>query len=106
MPSGFDPGDLMNQARKMKEQMARTQDELRDRVVESEAGGGVVRAFVNGASEVVGIKIDPKAVDPDDLGMLEDLVMVAVNGGLAKANDLSSEEMNKLTGGLGLDGLI
>ena len=106
MAKGFDPGEIMNQARKVKEQIAKTQDQLRDRVVEADAGGGLVRAFANGASELVGVKIDAKAVDPDDLSMLEDLIQVAVNNALQKASELSNEEMNKITGGLGLDGLI
>ena len=106
MAKGFDPSELMNQARKMKDEMAKVQDSLKERVVEGVSAEGLVTAFVNGNSEVVGIKIDPKAVDPDDLSMLEDLVMVAVNKGLEQANAMSSEEMNKITGGMGLGGLI
>ena len=101
MAKGFDPADLMNQARKMKDQMAKVQEGLKERVVEAEAGGGMVQVFVNGGTEVVGIKIKPEAVDPDDLGMLEDLIMVAVNAGIEKANAMSEVEMNKITGGMG-----
>ncbi|MCA9320691.1 MAG: YbaB/EbfC family nucleoid-associated protein [Planctomycetes bacterium] len=106
MPKGFDPGELMAQARKMKEQMARKQDELKGRIVEGASGGGMITAFVNGAQEVVGIKIKPEAVDPDDVGMLEDLIQVAVNEGLRKAKDMSDSEMERLTGGLGLGGMF
>lgn len=101
MAKGFDPAELMKQARALKDQMAREQEKLKDRVVEGAAGGGMVTAFVNGASEVVGIKISPEAVDPDDVSMLEDLVQVAVNEALTKANEMSETEMNKLTGGMG-----
>ena len=102
MAKGFDAGEMMNQARKMKEQMARVQDDLAKRVVEGTSGGSVVTAFVNGGGQVVGIKIKPEAVDPDDVSMLEDLVLTAVNNGLEKANELSETEMGKVTGGLGL----
>ena len=106
MAKGFDPAELMKQARALKDQMAKEQEKLKERVVEGTAGGGMVTAFVNGASEVVGIKLDPEAVDPDDVSMLEDLIQVAVNDGLAKANELSESEMNKLTGGMGMGGLF
>ena len=85
----------------MKDQMAKVQDGLKERIVEADAGGGLVQVFVNGGTEVVGIKIKPEAVDPDDLGMLEDLIMVAINAGIEKANAMSEEEMNKITGGMG-----
>ena len=101
MAKGFDPAELMNQARKMKDQMAKAQEALKERVVEGEAGGGLVQAFVNGGSEVVGIKIMPDAVDTDDLGLLEDLLLVAINAGLKKAEALSEDEMGKITGGMG-----
>ena len=100
MGKGFDPAELMNQARKMKEEMGRKQEELRGRVVEAEAGDGLVKAFVNGAQEVVGIKISKEVVDPDDVSMLEDLVQVALNKALEKANEMSEAEMGKLTGGM------
>ncbi|MFT7616533.1 MAG: DNA-binding YbaB/EbfC family protein [Planctomycetota bacterium] len=101
MAKGFDPSELMSQARKMKDQMAKVQEGLKERIVEAEAGGGMVKVFVNGGTEVVGIKIKPEAVDPDDMGMLEDLIMVAVNAGIEKANAMSEEEMGKITGGMG-----
>ncbi|MCB9832321.1 MAG: YbaB/EbfC family nucleoid-associated protein [Planctomycetes bacterium] len=107
MARGFDPNELMNQARKMKDQMARVQEQLKERVVEGSAGGGMVTVFVNGGSEVVGIKLKKDVVDPDDVSMLEDLIQVAVNDGLRKAQELSEQEMGKVTGGLGgLGGLF
>ncbi len=100
MAKGFDPSELMNQARKMKDQMAKVEDSLKERVVEADAGGGLVQVFVNGGTEVVGIKIKPEAVDPDDFSMLEDLIMVAVNAGIEKANAMHKAEMDKITGGM------
>lgn len=99
---GFDPGELMNQARKLKEQMARAQEQLKDRVVEADSGGGMVTVFVNGNAEVVAIKLKKDVVDPSDVAMLEDLLLVAVNQGLKKAKDMADQEMSKFTGGLGL----
>ena len=101
MAKGFDPSELMNQARRMKEQMAKKQQELEERVVEASSAGGMVTAFVNGNQRLVGVKIKPEAVTPDDVGMLEDLVMVAVNNGLQKAGEMAQAEMNRITGGLG-----
>ncbi|MEE9394464.1 MAG: YbaB/EbfC family nucleoid-associated protein [Planctomycetota bacterium] len=106
MAKGFDPSEIMNQARKVKDQMAKTQESLKEKIVEAEAGGGLIKVFVNGGNEVVGIKINKDAVDLEDLGMLEDLVMVAVNNGIEKATEMSNEEMNKITGGLGLGGMF
>ena len=106
MAKGFDPAEMMQQARRMKEQISKAQEKLKDRVVEGEAGGGLVKAYVNCGKEVVGIKLKPDVVDPQDLSMLEDLIMVAVNNGLKRAAQIEEEEMNKLTGGMGLGGLL
>jgi nucleoid-associated protein EbfC len=104
---GFDPNEIMAQARKMKDEMARVQDQLKERVVDAEAGDGLVKVFANGSSEIVGVKIDPEAIDMDDLSELEDLVMIAANKALEKAGEMSNGEMNKITGGLGgLGGLF
>ncbi|MEZ6194259.1 MAG: YbaB/EbfC family nucleoid-associated protein [Planctomycetota bacterium] len=105
MAKGFDPGEILNLQRKMKDEMTKAQEKLKECVVEGVAGDGLVTAFVNGSSEVVGIKIDPDAVDTDDLSELEDLVMIAVNKGLEKATELHNEEMNRIGGGMGLGGL-
>lgn len=107
MGKGFDPSELMKQARGMKDQMARIQESLKTRVVEAEAGGGAVKIFANCDGEVVGVKILPDAVDPEEVGMLEDLIQVGVNTALEKAKAIADEEMGKVTGGLGgLGGLF
>jgi nucleoid-associated protein EbfC len=106
MAKGFDPGELLNQARRMKDQMAKAQEQLKERVVEGEAAGGMVKFFVNGANEVVGVKIKPDAVDPKDLSMLEDLIQVACNAAMSKAKKMADDEMAKITGGMGLGGLM
>ena len=98
-------GNLVKQAQKMQREMARVQQELKERIVEGTAGGGVVRAQVNGPLEVVALKIDPESVDPDDVEMLEDLVMAAVSQAMKKARAMSDEAMAKVTGGMGMPGL-
>lgn len=95
-------GKMMKQIQKMQEDMQRLQDELKERTVEASAGGGVVRAVASGGMEVRQIKIDPAAVDPDDVEMLEDLIAAAVNEALRKAQDMVQEEMARITGGLNL----
>ncbi len=101
-----DFSNLLKQAQKMQKEMGRIQTELRERVVEGTAGGGMVKVHVNGAQEVLSIKIDPQVVDPDDVDMLEDLVTAAVKQGLKNAKELSESEMAKLTGGINLPGLF
>ena len=98
---------MMKQMQKLQAQMAKLQEDLAQRTVEASAGGGVVTVTVNGENQVVGVKIDPDAVDPDDVEMLEDLVMAATNEALRRAQAMVAEEMGKLTGGLKLPpGLI
>ncbi|MFW5798037.1 MAG: YbaB/EbfC family nucleoid-associated protein [Planctomycetota bacterium] len=99
-------GGLMKQAQKMQQEMARIQDDLAERIVEGSAGGGMVKAMVNGKQELVAIKIDPETVDPEDVEMLEDLVTAAVSAGMKKAKELAEKEMSKVTGGLNLPGLF
>jgi DNA-binding YbaB/EbfC family protein len=82
------------------------QEELKKRVVEGSSGGGMVTAFVNGAKEVVKITIDPEVVDPDDVEMLEDLILAAIGSATEKAESMVQEEMKKVTGGLGIPGLF
>jgi len=89
----------------MQRKIAEVQSELKERVVEASAGGGMVTVMANGHQDVVAVKIDPEVVDPDDVGMLEDLVQLATNQALKKARELRDEEMRKVTGGLGLPGL-
>lgn len=100
-------GKMMKQMQKLQAQMAKLQEELAQRTVEASAGGGVVTVTVNGENQVVGVKIDPDAVDPDDVEILEDLVMAATNEALRRVQAMVAEEMGKLTGGLKLPpGLI
>ncbi len=96
-------GNLMRQAQKMQEKMAEMQKELASRTVEASSGGGMVTATVNGAQEVLSIKIDPAVVDPKDVDMLQDLVMAAVNEGLRRSKQMMAEEMSSLTAGLGMN---
>ena len=96
---GLDIGDLMKQAQKMTRQMNKVQEALKEKIVEGAAGGGMVKAFVNGNQEVVGLKIDPAAVDPGDVDMLQDTVTAALNIALKKSKDLAQAEMSKATGG-------
>ncbi|MBQ8636930.1 MAG: YbaB/EbfC family nucleoid-associated protein [Clostridia bacterium] len=97
---------VVKQAQKMQEQMAQMQAEVEEKTVESVAGGGMIKVVANGKKELLSIKIDPEAVDPDDVETLEDLVIVAVNDAIKKADDMMNEAMQTLTGGLGIPGLF
>jgi DNA-binding YbaB/EbfC family protein len=99
-------GDILKQAQDMQRKMAKVQEDLKERVVEFASGGGMVSAQANGAQEVVAIKISKEVVDPSDIGMLEDLVVAAVNGALKKAHDLHQKEIGKVTGGMNIPGLF
>jgi nucleoid-associated protein EbfC len=98
-------GNLAKMAQQMQAEMARVQAEVEALVVETSAGGGAVKAVVNGSQEVVSITIDPSAVDPDDVEMLQDLITAAVNDGLRQVKDTAAEKMARVTGGLRLPGL-
>jgi hypothetical protein len=98
-------GNLMKQAQKMQQEMGRIQEESRKKTVEASAGGGMVVATANGALEIVSLKIEKDVVNPDDIEMLQDLVMAAVNEALRRAQQMISEDMKKATGGLDLPGL-
>jgi len=97
---------LMKQAQQMQAQMAKMQEELEEKTVEVSAGGGVVKVVINGKQEFLDIKIDPEAVDPDDVDMLEDLVLAAVNEALRKVQDMIQEEMSRITGGMNIPGMF
>ena len=90
-------GNIMKQAQKIQSQMAKLQEELGDRTVEASAGGGMVTVVVNGKQQILSINIDPEVVNPDDVEMLQDLIMAAINDGLTKAKNMATEEMGKLT---------
>lgn len=96
---------IMKQAQKMQEQLARIQEEVATKTVEASAGGGMVTVIANGRQEVLSVKISPEVINPQDSGMLEDLVAAAVNEALRLSRELLQEEMMKLTGGLRIPGL-
>jgi DNA-binding YbaB/EbfC family protein len=98
-------GNMMKQAQKLQSQMMKLQEELADKTVESSSGGGMVTVVANGRQQIVSIQIENEVVDPDDVDMLQDLVLAAVNDALAKAQEMVSSEMGKLTGGLNIPGL-
>ena len=100
-----DLGGLMEAAQRMQQEMQRVQAELGAKTVEAQAGGGMVTAVVNGNLEIVSVRLDPAVVDPKDIGMLQDLVVAAVNQALTKAKDLAQAELAKVTGGMQIPGL-
>ena len=99
-----DLGGLMEAAQRMQRELARVQDELGDKRVEAAAGGGMVTAVVNGRMELVTVRIEPSVVDPRDIGMLQDLVLAAVNQALQKAKNMAQGELARVTGGLAIPG--
>lgn len=107
----FNPGgganmnNMIKQAKKVQEQIARMQEELKERVLETSAGGGAVNIKINGKQQLLEIKIKPEVVDPEDIEMLEDLIMAAVNDAVKQSQDMVSSEMSKITGGLNIPGL-
>ncbi|MGI6413404.1 MAG: YbaB/EbfC family nucleoid-associated protein [Syntrophomonadaceae bacterium] len=106
----FNPGlgsmnKMMKQAKKVQEQIAKLQEELRQREIEASSGGGAVLVKVNGKQELTAIKINPEAIDLDDIEMLEDLILAAVNEGIKSSQEMVSTEMAKITGGLNIPGL-
>lgn len=101
----MDMQKMMKQAQKMQSKMEKKQEELKKETVEASAGGGVVTVVVNGGQEVVDIDIDPEVLDPEDIEMLEDLVLAATNEAMTKAKDMMEEEMGQLTGGLNIPGM-
>jgi DNA-binding YbaB/EbfC family protein len=94
--------NLMKQAQKFQSQIAKLQEELGDKTIEASAGGGMVTVVVNGRQEILSINIEPEVIDPDDVEMLQDLILAAVNDGLTRAKDMVNEEMGKLTKGLNI----
>jgi DNA-binding YbaB/EbfC family protein len=96
---------LMQQAQQMQQQMAEAQEQLASETVEASAGGGLVTVRASGNGEILAIKIDPKAIDPDDPELLEDMVLAAVNEALRSAQSLAQSKLGAMTGGLGLPGL-
>ena len=104
MTKGF--GNLMRQAQQLQAKMLKVQEEMATRTAEAAAGGGMVTAVANGRQELVSIKVEKEVVNPGDVEMLQDLIVAAVNAALKKAQEMVSEEMKKLTGGMNLPGLM
>jgi DNA-binding YbaB/EbfC family protein len=98
--------DLMRKAQKMQQDMIKAQEELANQIVEAQAGGGMVKVEINGKYEVKSLKIDPEVVDPDDVEMLEDLIVAAFRDALEKVSKSSEDSMSKLTCGMKIPGLF
>lgn len=98
--------NVVKQAQKMQEEMEKVQAEIEEKTVEATAGGGMVTVTASGKKEILSLKINPEAVDPEDVETLEDLVIVAVNDALKKAEDMMAEGMSAITGGLSIPGLF
>jgi DNA-binding YbaB/EbfC family protein len=99
-------GKMMKQAQQLQAKMLKLQEELAEKTVETSAGGGMVKVVANGRQQLVSIQIEKEVVDPEDVEMLQDLILAAVNDALNKAQEMTAEEMNKLTGGLNLPGMM
>ena len=99
-------GDMMKQAQKLQSKMMELQEEMANKMVEATAGGGMVTVVVNGKQEIVSISIDPDVVDRQEIEMLQDLIIAAVNDGIRRSQQIWAEEMKKLTGGMAIPGLI
>jgi DNA-binding YbaB/EbfC family protein len=99
-------GDMMRQAQALQEKLARLQEEAGKKTVEATAGGGMVTVVANGRQEIVSVKIDPEVVNPQEVEMLQDLILAAVNEARRKAQELMAEQMKTLTGGIQIPGLF
>ena len=106
MPGGMNQAAMIKQAQKMQQDMLRMQEEMEKKTYTAAAGGGMVSATVNGKHEVVALEIKPEAVDPDDVEMLQDMVIAAVNEAMRTADTDASDNMSRLTGGLNLGGMF
>jgi hypothetical protein len=102
----MDINQLMKQAKKMQTKMDEIKAELEQKTVESSAGGGMVKVVANGKQEVLSVTLDPEVINADEIEMLQDLILAAVNDALRKSRDMVTEEMSKLTGGLKIPGLF
>lgn len=102
---GGNMNNMMRQMQKLQKKMEEAQEKVNETELEATAGGGMVTVRINGNKEVLGIEIDPEIVDPEDVEMLQDMILVAVNDAINKANDLQEKEVGGLTGGLNIPGL-
>ncbi len=98
-------GGMMKQAQQLQKKMLKMQEELAAKTVEATAGGGMVKVIANGAQKIESISLEKEVVDPEDIEMLQDLILAAVNDALARSQEMVSSEMGKLTGGLNIPGL-
>ena len=104
--AGGNMNNMIKQAQRMQQDMMKMQEELEQQEIEATAGGGMVTVKVTGKKVITSISIKPEAVDPDDVEMLEDLIMVAVNDALAKVDSEAQSQMSKITGGMNIPGLF
>ncbi len=98
--------NIMKQAKKIQERIAKIQEEMETRTVDASSGGGMVSVVINGKNELLSLKIEKEVVNPDDVDMLQDLIMAAVNEGMRKAQEMVASEMAKVTGGFNLPGMF
>ena len=103
---GMNMNNLVKQAQKMQKQMAAMQEELNEKTLEMTSGGGAVKVVISGKKEIKELKINPDVVDPDDVEMLEDLILSAVNEDIRQADEMYNNAMGKLTGGMGMGGMF
>ncbi len=99
-------GNMMKQAQKLQSKMLKMQEELAEKTVETSAGGGMINVVANGRQQIVSISIDKEVVDPEDVDMLQELVVAAVNDALSKAQEMVAGEIGKITGGMNIPGLM
>jgi len=99
-------GKMMKQVQQMQEKMQKMQEEIEQRTIEVTAGGGAVKVIANGKQQIVAIEISPDVVDPEDVEMLQDIVLAAVNEAIQKTQEMMQEEMKKITGGISIPGLF
>ncbi len=98
--------DLMKKAQKMQQDLAKAQEELANKIVEGSAGGGMVKVEMNGKNQIISLKLDKEVVDPEDVEMLEDLIIAAINEAQEKITQTSQDELGKLTGGINIPGMF
>ena len=98
--------NMMKQAQKLQSKMMKLQEEMAEKTVETASGGGMVKVVANGRQQIVSVSIEKEVVDPDDVDMLQDLILAAVNDALAKSQEMVNAEMSKLTGGMNIPGLF
>ena len=106
MPGGMTQAAMMKQAQKMQQELLRMQEEQENKTYTAKAGGGMVSATVNGKHELTALEINPEAVDPDDVEMLQDMILAAVNEAMRTADAEAANNMSRLTGGMNLGGLF